>query len=145
MTLWVVVADGSRGKIYVQEQVDSELVEKQDIVHPDSRLHDRDLTSDRAGSDGGAVGQGPHVMDTRTEAHKHELATFAREINQQLEAGRSQNAFDRLVLMAPPTFLGMLRSSMKDEVKKRVVGELDKELVKQSAREIQDHLKQALS
>ncbi len=140
MTTWVVVADSSRGKIYVHDKHGSELQEKVDMVHPGARLRGTELTSDRSGRHSGAFGQGSHMFDVRTEAKDHEAENFAREIAERLETGRTSGQFQKLVLMAPPAFLGMLREQLGGEVRKLVVDEIAKDLVTHSIDEVRDKL-----
>lgn len=144
MTTWIVVVDSSRGKIYVQDKHSSELLEKVDLVHPSARLHGLDLTSDRPGKHVGAFGQGQHVFDARTDAKEHEAETFAREIAERLETGRTSGQFQNLVLMAPPAFLGVLREQLSDGVRKLVVEEIAKDLVTHSSEEIRAKLQHSL-
>ncbi len=46
-----------------------------------------------------------------------------------LERGRVEHRYDRLILVAPPHFLGTLRQVLDAQVQACVVAELDKELV----------------
>lgn len=142
MTTWVIVADSSRGKVYTQAQANSALEETIDLVHPSSRLRGTDLSSDRAGGHTGGFGQGAHSFDPRTEAKEHEAETFAKEIADRLESGRTSGQFQKLVLMAPPEFLGVLREELNDELRKLVTGALAKDLVMRSVEEVQEHLQQ---
>ena len=144
MTTWVVVADSSRGKIFVQDTHSSELLEQVDLVHPSARLRGVDLSSDRSGRHSGAFGQGSHLFDARTEAKEHEAESFAKEIAERLETGRTSGQFQKLVLMAPPKFLGELREQLGDEVRKLVVDEIAKDLVTHSAEEVRDKLRNVL-
>ena len=144
MTTWVVVADSSRGKIYVQDKHGSELQEMVDMVHPGARLHGTELTSDRSGRHSGAFGQGSHMFDVRTEAKDHEAESFAKEIAERLETGRTSGQFQKLVLMAPPAFLGILREQLGGEVRKLVVEEIAKDLVTHSIDEVRDKLRHVL-
>ena len=143
MTTWVVVADSSRGKIYLQDQPNSALQETADLVHPSARLHGVDLSSDRAGRHVGAFGQGSHVFDTRTEAKEHEAENFAKEIAERLESARTSGELQKLVLMAPPEFLGLLREQLSDELRRLVVEEIAKDLVTHSADEVRDKMQHA--
>ena len=45
-SIWVVVAESSRAKLYSAENRKAPLVEIGDFVHPESRLHDGDLVAD---------------------------------------------------------------------------------------------------
>ncbi|MBI5040130.1 MAG: host attachment protein [Gammaproteobacteria bacterium] len=142
MTTWVIVADSSRGKIYVQKKHNGELQEAVDLVHPGARLRGVDLSSDRAGGHVGAFGQGSHVFDARTAAKEHEAESFAKEIAERLESGRNSGQFQRLVLIAPPEFLGLLREQLGDNLRRLVVEEIAKDLVTHSADEVRDKLQQ---
>ena len=140
MKTWIVVADSSRGRIYVQDTPNGDLQEAEDLIHPSSRLHGGDLVSDRPGSDRGAVGQGRHVIDARTEAKEHEAETFAKEIAEHLKTARVEGRYQHLVLMAPPAFLGMLRENLDNKVLDLVVRQVDKNLVMHTAKDIRHHL-----
>lgn len=144
MKTWVVVADSSRGRIYVQDKPDNALIEVEDLIHTGSRLHAGDLVSDRQGRDGGAVGQSRHVIDARTGVKEHEVETFAKEIAERLDSARVAGKYQRLVLMAPPAFLGTLRANLSDMVRDLVVGEMDKSLVTHTAEEVQRYLSQVV-
>lgn len=144
MTTWIVVADSSRGKIFVQDKPNGPLVESEDLIHTGARLRESQLRSDRAGREGGAFGQGQSLFDARTEAHAHEAEAFAREIAEHLEAGRTGGKFQHLVLMAPPAFLGDLRGKLSDGVRRLVVGEVGKDLVTHTAEDVRMHLPHAM-
>lgn len=138
--IWVLVAESSRAKLYSAENRQAPLIEVEDFVHPEARLHEGDLVSDQPGSDGGSVGQGRHVMDDKTTARESEKIDFARTLAHRLEAALKQKTFKRLVLIAPPTFLGLLRDNLSHEVMERVTGQIDKNLVQTPAAEIREHL-----
>jgi len=142
--MMIVVADSSRCKLYVQELRNGELSEKASLVHTDSRLHDRDISSDRPGSDHGSAGQGRHPMPSRTDPVEHQMDTFAHDIAGRLDAGRTNGEFSHLVLVAPPAFLGTLRNSLNNELGKLVAGEVNKSLVKHSADEVREYLQRAM-
>jgi protein required for attachment to host cells len=51
------------------------------------------------------------------------------------------NAFGRLVICAPPRALGVLRNHMTEIARQRVVVELDKDIVRDKIRDIDERLK----
>lgn len=138
--LWVLVAESSRAKIYSAKSRKSPFSEIEDLIHPEGRMHEGDLVSDVPGSDGGTTGQGRHVIDDKTSAREQQNIDFATQIVHRLEDGRKQAAFDELVLIAPPAFLGILRSRLSKTLMERVSLEIDKNLVKQSAATIAEHV-----
>jgi hypothetical protein len=50
---------------------------------------------------------------------------FARQLAAKLQHARTENLYERLVLVAPPTFLGLLRSSLDAPTAQLIVGSLD--------------------
>ena len=138
--IWVLVAESSRAKLYSAENRKAPLVEIGAFVHPEARLHEGDLVSDQSGSDGGSVGQGRHVLVNKTNARDTEKTEFAKNLAHRLEAARKENAFNRVVLIASPPFLGLLRDNLSDQVMGLVTEQIDKNLVQQPANEVREHL-----
>jgi protein required for attachment to host cells len=123
---WVVVADRSRARIFSVETPRGPLTELEDLVHPESRIHDRDLTSDRPGRS-----SDNHVLGTAHRASDQQAHEFAREITDRLENGRVGAQFERLVVVAAPDVLGLLRKSMNGPLAKTVCHEVLKNLTQQ--------------
>ena len=141
---WVLVAESSRAKLYSAKGRKTPLNEVEAFVHPATRLHEGDLVSDRAGSDGGSVGQGRHVVDNKMTAKGHESIVFAKELAKRLDSARNNGEFRQLILVAPPTFLGVLREQLDQEVMQQVTGQIDKNLVQQSPENVLKHLSEIL-
>jgi protein required for attachment to host cells len=57
---------------------------------------------------------------------------FARRIREALDEARRQHRYDRLVVIAPPTFLGLLREEMPAAVHAKLSAEIGKDLVHES-------------
>jgi len=106
-------------------------------------MHEGDLVSDRAGNDGGSIGQGRHVIDDKISAREHEKIEFARQLAERLDAGCNAGSFERLVLIAPPAFLGLLRDKLSKKVMDRVYKQIDKNLVQKPAEIVREHISMA--
>ena len=126
---WIVVAESARARIFTMSEIGAKLQEITDLSHPESRLHDTELTSDLPGRAFDSQGQGRHAMEPATDPKEREARAFAAEIARHIERGRHQGNFDRLVLIAPPKFLGRLRAELTKPARDALVGELDKNLV----------------
>jgi protein required for attachment to host cells len=138
---WILVAESSRAKLYRADNRKSPISEVESLEHPEGRLHEGDLVSDRPGSDSGSiVGQGRHILDDKTTARRHEHITFAKQLAARLDAGRNQGDFSRLVLVAPPAFLGLLRDNLSKEVMDMVYAQVDKNLVQQPAETLRAYM-----
>lgn len=130
---WVMVAESSRARLFRRRGAGLE--ELEDFAHPASRAHARDIVTDKPGR-GFASGGARHAMDPAHDPHQIEAQTFARQIIERLEAGRVGAEFERLVLIAPPQFLGHLRHAMPEALVATITATVDKNLVHAGAREI---------
>ena len=137
---WIVVADAARARILSAVDPSSALRPVEQLVSPASRMHDRDLTSDKPGRALNSTGKGRHATSGPKTAKEQIAISFAREVADHLDKGRIDNQFERLVIVADPKFLGLLMKSLSDPSKKLVSLKIDKDLSKLSEKELRDHL-----
>lgn len=137
---WVVVAESARARIFAVSDTGGKLREIADLSHPESRLHDRELSSDLPGRSFDSHGQGRHGMEPATDPKERHAQAFAVEIARHLEQGRNEGGFDSLVLVAPPKFLGLLRSELDKVTRSTVIGELDKNLLEADLKTLARHV-----
>ena len=144
----VVVADQSEARFYDLDLIHGGLQFAGRLRDEAAHLHERDMVSDKpgrvfdhaapAGSRRGAVGH--HATGGERSARKHEALNFARTIAAELDKARGAGEFDRLVLMAPPLFLGLLREALPKHLEDSVAAEVNKNLVQQSDAAVKEHL-----
>jgi protein required for attachment to host cells len=67
---------------------------------------------------------------------------FAQLVAGQLNAAAANDEFDQLFLVAPTHALRNLRETLGDGAKKRLIGLLDRDLVKTPNHELWPHLRQ---
>jgi len=140
---WVIVADNSRARIFTAETPSSPLIEVDSIVHPEARMHDRDITSDLPGR-GSGTGGSRHSYETETDAKDHENVGFAKRIAGFLDDARKSDKFKQLIIVAAPSLLGNLRGGLNDQTRKMVSLELDKNLSQLSPLDIRKHMPEFL-
>jgi len=133
---WIVVADGARGRVFAYshrtKEFDSAL--GQDFVG--SRLPMRERVSDRGGQTLERHGEGGHSKAKAQDAKEHAQEELAREIAGALTSGRNDKSYDELVLVAPPSFLGLLRKQLDSPTLQLVVASHDKDLSKLKEHEL---------
>jgi len=105
------------------------------MTHPAARLHPGDLVSDRPGRDRNAV-NGSHNMGQESETKEEEAIRFATEVCSRLEQGRIKCQFDKLYIVAAPSFLGHIRKHQTPSLKKVIAGEVSKNMAFKGAGEI---------
>jgi protein required for attachment to host cells len=129
--VWVLVADASRARVFAAEnRVAGELEEVTDHLHPESRLHNRDLVSDRPGRAADRSTEARSSVEEEGAPKDHEAANFARELAGMLAEAAGKGRFEHLVLCAPPTFMGELRDKLDGWVRQRVSLEVTKDLTR---------------
>lgn len=137
MTTRLVLADQAEARFYEIAEVGGAMRLVKELRNPSARLHDRDLASDRPGrvfdhaakdvSRRGAVAH--HATGGEETPKHHATLAFASHVVQALESSRNAHEFDRLVLVAGPQFMGMLRSAMPRPLADLVVAEVHKDLM----------------
>lgn len=141
---WVVVADSARARIFGTNARRGELTELEAMYHPESRMRDRDLKADRPGRLYSMQGEFRTTAE-QTPARRLEADRFAQNIAEYLDKNYYERKFERLVLVAAPGFLGMLRSRLSDRLRKAMANELDKDLSNlEKPREIRKRLPEYL-
>lgn len=143
-TTWVLVAESSRAKIFEATGPRGALVELESLSHSAARQHEQDITSDLPGRSFDSLGGQRHRMDAPTSPKRHEAETFSRELAKRLDAAFSAGEFARLVLVAPPAFLGLLREHLSTALAEQIVAEVAKNLVLREAADIRAHLPERL-
>ena len=126
---WIVVANRAVAQIYKLDRETAQLVAVECLSHPEGRLHNRDLGADRPGRAFDSFGKSRHAMGASVSEKEHSTEVFAREIAHRLERGRMERAFESLVLVAEPRFLGRLQGMLQGELSHLVTGTVAKDLV----------------
>jgi len=137
-TTWIIAADSSRARILQVTDREQRLAEIEDLLNPEGRVDDRELTTDAQPRFRGT--SGPASDREETSAAEHATDLFAKRLGDYLDKARSAHRYDRLHLVAPPKFLGQLRKALGKEVQKLVSEELPKDLSGLSARELEARL-----
>jgi protein required for attachment to host cells len=131
MRHWVVVADSSAATIYSSDELLQEFRELARLAHPDSRARAGALVSDDRGR---TAADGRHsALEARTDLHRHQIDVFARELAVELCRGRADRAFERLVVVAPPRFLGLVRGHLDAATSEAVVASIAADLMHEPA------------
>ena len=137
--IWVVVADEAKARIFSAEKPVDPLLEVKVMSSSEANLLEQDLVSDKPGR-GNSSGQSKHAFEEKS-THKEQYAiSFAKEISEYLTENLRTKAFGKLLLIAAPRFLGLLRKELTKGVTEVVSLQLDKDLTKMKPVEIREHL-----
>jgi protein required for attachment to host cells len=157
MTRWILIADASRARLFRDDSPTKPFALVDSLDHPQSRARVRDLMADANGrkpagmargggaavSPAGSSSARPGVVPD-TDAKAVEAEKFARTLAARLEQGLREHAYERLVVAAPPHFLGLLKPLLSHEVKRRLEVFLNKDLTHHERPEIESHIRSEL-
>jgi protein required for attachment to host cells len=117
---WVLVCDGKKG--LVLENVGDEkflnLKTRQVFDHPDEKT--RDIATDAPGRSYSSVGHGRSALE-QTDFHTQEEERFLQGLAGFLDAEVRAGHVKRLVVVAPPRALGVLRPAYSQDVRKALL------------------------
>lgn len=142
--LWILVADSSRARIFSMTDPDEMWTFVEEHDRPKARLRASELHSDRGGRTAARSSGMPAAMEPHTDPTEVEAEKFARDLSDVLEHARTQHAWKRLVIAAPPKFLGMLRNALDEDTEKLVEKSFAKELTTLSEHDLYDRMQELL-
>lgn len=138
-TTWFLVANASHAKLYATTGSKKTLALIKDLDHPESRQKNAELVTDRPGHMQSS-GNGHGARQPQTSPKEHEADRFAQELARELNHGRSTNQFERIVLVAPSAFMGLINGKIDKHTAGLVVDRLEKDYTQASDKELAVHL-----
>jgi protein required for attachment to host cells len=141
MRYWILIADAGRARIMSTPGGDGPLHQEEAIQNPRGRARAQDLMADQPGRySSHGKGSVKSAMEYSTPPHKVEELKFAEKLAEMLEKSASNHKYDRLVMIAPPEFLGFLRKTIAESVHKRLVASIAKDLTEIDPRDLMGHM-----
>lgn len=152
--IWVLAADKVHARLFQAEHITGPLHEVRDMVNPESRLHERELTTDEpgkvflsgTGSRGDSRGRGSGSYQGTTSDYEersekeHQARWFAKDIVGELDKLRMRGELERVHVLAEPGFLGELREQYTKPLQKCVVSEVGKRATERRPEEVREML-----
>jgi protein required for attachment to host cells len=140
MNVRIVVADEREANFFDAVTPKAPLTARGSLINESGGKKDSELETDRPGRRyGGSNGvshagqaQGHHHgVNGERSTEQHDLTIFAKEVARRIDAGRARNEFDKLVLVAAPKMLGLLRQSLPTPTQSLLAGTISKDIVHQ--------------
>lgn len=138
--IWIVVANGTTARALENEGAGKGLNPAPAFEMTIESPPTRDLGSDRPGRVHDRYGPGRHAMEPKADWHRQDKAAFAKSVVDRIESAARNHAFDRLILVAPPTVMGDLRAALGRHTHDLVSGEITKDLTHCSPDELVEHV-----
>ncbi len=136
---WIVIADGSRAHILLNEGPDKPLSFGPGSDFRHATPPNRDIYTERPGRTHEPAGVSRSAED-RNDAHAQQKGQFVQTLIAFLKEKLCMKDFDRWVLVAPPEILSDFRDNLDHTLKDALSGELAKDLTKIPSDKILAHL-----
>eukprot|EP01012_Entosiphon_sulcatum_P001561 TRINITY_DN10298_c0_g1_i1.p1 TRINITY_DN10298_c0_g1~~TRINITY_DN10298_c0_g1_i1.p1 ORF type:complete len:171 (-),score=7.41 TRINITY_DN10298_c0_g1_i1:23-535(-) len=139
---WIVVFDSTICRIY--EYNKDQLAFIKELQHPDNKLRDIDITSDKPGryqSKGEAHG----AYSQESDPKEVKIENFSREIAHLLDHGRNTQAYETIVLVGAPHMNGLLLKHTNQHVKNLITHNIEKDLIPLGERDLLVHINKLTS
>ncbi|MBS0370289.1 MAG: host attachment protein [Proteobacteria bacterium] len=140
---WILVANASLARLYANLGPKQGLQLVKEIAHPASRMKNSDLSSDRAGQMQASI-SGHGAREQQTPPKENAARSFAQKLAKELYLGRSRNLFGRAIVIAPPSFMGMLNSVLDRPTAQLITDRFEKDYTKTPEPALRDHLEGCL-
>lgn len=137
--LWILVANGSRAKLFATDERAERWDLREEFLHEESRSMSRHLLNQPDNPNAGSLHK-PQPENEPDARQQFEHDRFARELAQRLERGLNDHAYDRLVIAAPPGFLGLLRKQISTRVHQRLMLDYRADYVNVPERELPERI-----
>jgi protein required for attachment to host cells len=135
---WILVAHRGGARLFEPGGAGG-LALLQEIPHPEGRLKDRDLGSDEPGRGFDSHGS-RHAFQQEQGPAARIAEQYAKHLAALLEEGRIAHRFHRLVLVAEPHLLGLIRSALHEDTAALVVKTIHKDLGHIAEHDLPAHL-----
>lgn len=137
---WIVVADHQHARFFENDGPGHGIQAIEDLSL-DTHLHrNSEILSDHAGRSVSTRNGQHHIVGASGDPHQQEGFAFMRRVADIASDRANDQAYDRLILIAPPRALGELRKTLSDSAKRKVIAELNEDLTKATIPEILKHL-----
>jgi len=128
VTTWILVCNASRARVFSTPGRGRPWTLVRELNHPESRLKGQAISADKPGRVQQSAGAGSRpAMEPSTPVKEVEAQRFAELLAKVAEDGHGHNTYARLLLVAPPHFLGLVRQALPEQVRKRVTRSVDKD------------------
>lgn len=140
METWILVANRAEARIFAYpSNKKSQMRFLRKIENPRGRLKAQDINADKPGVFSSVYAYGSKLESEQSPTERV-AEEFAKTIATQLEHEKSHNNFEKLIVIADPTFLGLLRSKMSRDLHRHVIQEVAKDLGAVSTNEMHERL-----
>ncbi len=140
---WILVCDAARARLFESADRHTAWCEVACYANPELRGPPADRGTGRTvPRSQESVGAARHVIEPRESRKDHSARIFAHSLAETLREAHAHRRYERLFIVAPPRFLGVLSEQFGDETT-MIAGSLGKDVVGLSAEDMERHVRAA--
>ena len=140
--VWVLVADGTRARIFIKKFKSLNNAMGQDFVS--DNLRDSEIYMDKPGRSFESANPTRHAYQPRTDWHEYQKKLFAKDLCTILVKANENADFDELIIISPPKMLGDIRNFLDKQILAKVTVEIPKDISKFSEYDLLSYLEQEM-
>lgn len=125
---WILVADGAEARLFVNDGPGKGLAPLSGVNISETRVRNQELARSRPGRAFHTAGPNRSGLNPRTDPVQQREAEFVQGLAAMLDEKRAAGAFDRLIIAAAPTALGVIRRALSPAVESVLLAEIPKNL-----------------
>lgn len=140
ITTWLLLANGTEARLVCSEGRAGDLRELDAHLPEGPNRPAREIMANKPGRTYDSFGKGRHGMEPRSDPRALESHRFLSQVADRINQAAGRDAFDRLVLIAPPKALGVLRQELGGKAREKLIDQRDKDLTKIPLQDLPAHL-----
>jgi protein required for attachment to host cells len=137
---WYAIADGGRARLLRKRAERGVFETHREFVSAEIHSKSHDLGAERPGRGHESANSAHHAVEPRHDLHEARKQKFVGEVAAALNEANAQDAFDRLILVAPAHVLEWLNGALDAGTRRKVAAELRKDLTKVPDADLGSHL-----
>lgn len=138
-TVWIVIGDGEHAR-FVTPARKRAFHTQRVLDSPSAHMQSSDLGTERPTRSMDSATGTRHAITAKHDLHDMEKQKFERQVAREINRASALGAFDDLVLVAPAHALNEIRDELDTTTAAKLVGTLQKDLIKVPDHELSPHL-----
>lgn len=122
----IVACLASEARVWLSTSRSDDWSEIKHIKNPAAALREQDIAADRPGRAFDSFGSGRHAMSPKQTGHERQLQLFATDLSRYINESVAHNTFSKVILIAGPRLLGMVRDGLSKTASRALVLEVAK-------------------
>lgn len=142
--LWVVTANTNNCRVYHYQKHLNKLTLIKELNHPENRLKNREITSDRPGHYNKSTLGTRGAYEPPSDPKENQINLFSRDIAKLLNTAKQDKLYEQLILITDSHMLGLLNQHLHKSVSANITQTINRDLQAFSDKELVGYLAEHL-